>query len=72
MSARERQSLARDGHRRRAKVRQEDAAARGGRAQGHVPNRWEWRFPQVELWRLGRVRVKVVSQRFEGKFRSSC
>ena len=50
VSARERQSLARDGHRRRAKVRQEDAAARRGRAQGRTGRTAEIVFPRVESW----------------------
>ena len=72
MSAQECQVPARDGTGYRAKVRQEDAAARRGRAQGHGRRATEDRFPTSGFVVCASLYVKVVSQRFEGKFRSSC
>ncbi|WP_311643197.1 hypothetical protein [Selenomonas noxia] len=60
------------GQRCRAKVRQEDAAARAGRAQGYARRMAGRSFPRVDSRCMRRRHVEVVSQRFAGKFRAAC
>ena len=64
MSVRAHEIPAHDGIRHRAKVRQEDAAARRGRAQGRTVRRSEDRFPTSGFVASALLYVEVVSQRF--------